>query len=266
MEPAERKGAARIADIPPDVLAALNRGELETVTLVEWLAIDMRTLLEHALTDVGVAAPAALARADEVRGEGVTRRLRAIGEALQREAPHAFGDLATHRSDMVRAFASFMLAADTTVDLADRLGRSRRFAADRSMAVRECAWDSFRPYVAAALASGLELLRTWVEDPDECIRRCAVEATRPRGVWTAHIDELKREPERALPLLEPVRSDPSRYVQNAVANWLNDASKSRPEWVRALTARWIRESPTTETKYIIRRGLRTLAKAEVGVG
>ena len=62
-------------------------------------------------------------------------------------------------------------------------------------------------------------------------------------------------------LLEPVRSDPERYVQNAVANWLNDASKSRPDWVRGVCERWERESPTRETAWIVRRGLRTLRKA-----
>ena len=259
-----RKGAARIADIPPDVLAALNRGELETVTLVEWLAIDMPTLLRHALTDARMSAPAALERAEQLRQEGVTRRLKGIGEALHEEVPEAFEAFAAHRSDMVRAWAAFMLTADGSLDLAERLERTRPFAADRSIAVRECAWDSFRPYVAAELERALELLVPWVHDSDANIRRCAVEGTRPRGVWTSHIDRLKREPEIGLPLLEPVRSDPSRYVQRAVANWLNDASKSRPDWVEAVSARWLAESPTPETAWIVNHAGRTLRKRAAG--
>jgi 3-methyladenine DNA glycosylase AlkC len=126
------------------------------------------------------------------------------------------------------------------------------------MAVRECAWDSFRPHLAKDLARGLRLLRRWVKDADAGIRRCAVEATRPRGVWTEHIEALKQDPAPGLPLLEPLRSDPSGYVRNAVANWLNDASKSRPDWVRAVCRRWARESRTPETRAIVRRALRTL--------
>ena len=147
-----------------------------------------------------------------------------------------------------------MRTADKELSLVDRLEAARPFAADRSVAVRECAWDSFRPYIAADLIKGIGLLKSWVRDPDPNIRRCAVEATRPRGVWTAHIEELKQEPEPGLPLLEPLRSDPSDYVRRSVANWLNDASKSRPDWVRAVCARWTRESETSQTAWIVNHG------------
>lgn len=121
-----------------------------------------------------------------------------------------------------------------------------------------------RPFVAAELEQGLALLQAWVADSDPNVRRFAVEGTRPRGVWCAHIAALKERPELGLPLLEPVRADPSRYVQLSVANWLNDAGKSRPDWVEALCARWERESPAKETKWIVNRALRTLMKAESG--
>ena len=130
------------------------------------------------------------------------------------------------------------------------------------MAVRECAWDSVRPYVAADLGRGIRLLEPWVRDPDPNIRRCAVEGTRPRGVWTPHIEALKEDPEPGLAILEPVRSDPSRYVQRSVGNWLNDASKSRPDWVRQVCSRWTEESRTRETAWTVNHALRTLHKRD----
>ena len=203
-----RKGAMRIADIPPDVLRALNEGREETITLVEWLAIDMPTPLRSILPSVGLPeAGNELGRvADGLAGEGVTVRLKSIAtalfEATQRHPGRAevFEAMASHASDMVRAWAAFMLTADKTLPLDQRLVATRRFAADRSVAVRECAWDSFRPYVAADLDQGFRLLEGWVRDPDPNIRRCAVEGTRPRGVWTSHIEALKEDPEPGLVL------------------------------------------------------------------
>jgi 3-methyladenine DNA glycosylase AlkC len=58
-----------------------------------------------------------------------------------------------------------------------------------------------------------------------------------------------------------LKADPSRYVQNSVANWLNDAAKTQPDWVRELSARWCAESPVEATRYIARRAMRSLEPA-----
>ena len=268
-----RRGASRRADVPADVQRALDRGEIESLTLSEWLAIDHGKLANAAIRDAGLQAVAApLRRAvRDLAGQGITARMRSTGAAFfealaalpgARARKQAYRRLATHPSDMVRAWAAYSHTADPALDLAARLEAARPFAADGGISVRECAWDSFRPHLAAELPRGLALLAAWVRDPDPNVRRCAVEGTRPRGVWTQHLDALKADPEPGLVLLEPLHADPSRYVQNAVANWLNDASKTQPAWTRRVCSRWMKNSQSPATAYIVRRALRTLRKQE----
>lgn len=264
-----RKGAVRFSAIPPQVLQALNAGEVPTVNLVEYLAIDLRQLAPAVAAHIGLD-PAAervvdtLAMLDAIKP---LQRHNHIARALyDLAAEHPQPDtvstaLANHPSDVARCWAAFWLKC-APADLATQLQRVRRFAADPHFGVREMAWSAVRDDVIGELDQALVLLQIWARDSDENLRRFATEVTRPRGVWCAQIETLKSEPWRALPLLEPLRADCSRYVQNSVANWLNDASKSQPQWVQELCVRWEQESPCKETTYITRRALRTRRKAE----
>jgi len=257
-----RKGARRMRDIPAEVLEALNRGEVETRSLVEGLAIDTSTLFAAVLRDLDRSAEAESwsERVSRIAAHGVVRRTREMG-ALLREIP-AHEKLAAHPSDTARCWAAYAIAGNPDLGLSQRVALARPFAQDPHSGVREIAWLSVRDAVGADPIQALELLTVWAHEPDPNLRRFASEATRPRGVWCNHIPELKARPEPAAALLDPIRSDPSRYVRDSVGNWLNDASKTRVDWVRAICERWRSLSPTRETDYTIRRGLRTLRKSE----
>ncbi|MCE9589846.1 MAG: DNA alkylation repair protein [Planctomycetes bacterium] len=268
--PARRKGARSRADIPPEVLAALNAGAEEALTLAESLAIDMGVLLANVLRDLGMedALDSLRPMIAGLAGVGVMQRMAVIGQSLwealdklpARRRGVLFESLASHRSDTVRQWASVAAMANPSIDLARRLVIARRFAADPHMGVREIAWWSVRPAVAQHIEEAIALLQDFVVSDDPNVRRYASELTRPRGVWCKSIPELRSNPELGLPILEPLRDDPSRYVQNSVANWLNDASKDRPEWVEAVCRRWLKESDTPRTAWIVARARRTLRK------
>ena len=75
-----------------------------------------------------------------------------------------------------------------------------------------------------------------------------------------HLNELKKDPSLAFGIFEDLYNDPSRYVQNSVANWLNDASKSKPDWVIGVCEDFLEKSTSSETKYICKRAQRSINK------
>lgn len=116
-----------------------------------------------------------------------------------------------------------------------------------------------RPHLAPGLPTATAHLMPGTQAPSERIRRVACEVLRPRGVWCTHIAALKKSPEQALPLLSAPHADPTAYVQDSVANWLNDAAKDQPDWVRATCAQWLKHAPTGATRGICQRALRNLS-------
>lgn len=262
-----RKGSARIALIPPEILDALTAGRIATANLNEFLALDLRLLACNVARHVGLDpqserlqdALAILAAFPPVkRHVHVARALYDLTEPrADRDAiAHA---LATHPSDVARSWAAQWIAF-AAMPLEAKLHAVVRFAADAHFNVRETAWMAVRDEIAGDVDHAVRLLQPWAMHPDANLRRFASEATRPRGVWCAQIDALKAQPWRGLPLLLPLKADPSRYVQNSVANWLNDAAKSQPDWVREVCATWSRGRVAPATAYIVRRAQRSLRR------
>lgn len=262
-DPDQRKGARRIADIPPETLLALSQGQMATVNLVEFLAVDLTLLLPAVAAGIGLdpAHPALIKTIATLPEIKPMKRHWAIAQALLEvigprvEIEHK---LASHVSDLARQWAAMMVGLRVGETLTERLEEIRPFAADIHFGVREIAWMAVRDAVAGDVTLSLALLTPWACDADPNLRRFASEVTRPRGVWCAHLEPLKTHPELAANLLEMLRADPSRYVQNSVGNWLNDAAKSNPAWVRETCLHWMTGSPEKATQYICKRGMRSL--------
>lgn len=255
-------------DIPDDILRQLNNGELETANAVEWFAIDRRKLLETVLSvnnRIEYFKPI-LKCVNSLEKQTANTLNETIGEGLLYQSKiHEDNDLifviANHDSDVVRSWGAFMIGKDDALSLNEKFQMIQLFASDKHFNVREEAWVALRMSVIESLEESLKILSTWVNNEDENIRRFASEITRPRGVWCKHIETLKEKPELALCILEPLKTDESTYVRNSVGNWLNDASKTCPEFVIDLCKRWKKENiQQVETEYIIKKAMRTINK------
>jgi len=260
-----RKGYVRFRDIPPELVALLNRGKIETATLTEQAAMDFSVVLPETLRDWSgdVAGLAREAACRDFSGHGLVKRMELAGRVLGENgafgSTQALRQLTAHPADTVRGFACFAIALHPELGFSEKFMAMRPLAADRHFGVREWAWLALRPVVAAAPLDAIALLNGWASEPDANLRRFAVEITRPRGVWAKHIPLLQAEPWHGLPLLEPCRRDEARYVQDSVANWLNDAARSHPEWVGALCRGWFLDHPDDQAcRYISRRAQRNL--------
>jgi 3-methyladenine DNA glycosylase AlkC len=260
----KRKGARSIKEIPHEILIQLNEGSLETANLVEWLAIDQKGLLQFVLQQSGRGDyySAINNQIDALKKQTINTRNEAIGKGLLAETkrnndPDFLAELANHTSDSVRCWAGYAIGFNIDLDFEQKAKAIKKFASDHHFGVREISWMALRPDLVENLETGLKILTPWALDKDESIRRFASEVTRPRGVWCAHIETLKKQPELGLSILEPLKSDGSRYVQNSVANWLNDAGKTQPDFVKTLCQRWNLESDTKETSYIVKRAMRS---------
>ena len=264
----KRKGSTTTSGVPKEVRTLLDLGLIETVNLAEWLVVDQESLARNIFQkenwnfllkpleeSFGLLKTKTAPKKMEVLG-----MVLAQGFLTKAQFENGLQRLKEHRSDIVRSWACFMIGKRSELSLQESLKRIQPLAADKNMSVREAAWLAIRPRIITQLGESLRLLMGFSLHRDANIRRFASEITRPRGVWCNHIPALKDNPELGLPLLEPLRCDDSIYVRNSVGNWLNDASKTKPGWVQDVCKRWEKESPTKETAYIIRRGLRTLRK------
>ncbi len=264
-----RKGVRKAQDIPAEVMELLSMGQIETVNLTEWLAVDHVQLIKATFPAFGIDQSHIGLIVKEIAAQkkpSAMNTTKLVGSALYQlyggtdTLEEIFKKTSTHLSDSIRCYAPYLIGLNEQLTIKEKLTTSQKLVADKHFGVREVVWMALRPEIDTHLEESIKILTDWTDNEDENIRRFTTEATRPRGVWCKHIERLKEHPEIALPILENLISDPSKYVQDSVGNWLNDASKSQPKFVSEFCNTWQKKSPTKETGKIIKRALRTIAK------
>lgn len=241
-------------------LKSLNEGKRASKTLAEILKIDFRILAKATFPKITAQQ---LSEIDSFNELGILKRMATMAKLLKRDfGKTTLRTLKSSPSDTVRGWAAFIIGQDENLSLREKLKFIRPFADDLHFGVREWAWMAVRSDIAADVKGTIQILKAWTKDDSLRVRRFASEAIRPRGVWAAHIQVLKADPKLALPVLEPLRADPDKYVRDSVGNWLNDASKDNPQWVKDLCCKWERESPVQETAYITKKARRTIKKSK----
>ncbi|GAA2913065.1 hypothetical protein GCM10010517_79620 [Streptosporangium fragile] len=129
----------------------------------------------------------------------------------------------------------------------------------KQITTRFSAEDAIRTFINAYPDHTMNTLIEWTRDKHYHVRRLCSEGTRPRLPWSRR---LSVPASAAIPILDNLFDDRTRFVTRSVANHLNDIAKSDPDLVVETLHRWRttgRQEPR-EMNYIIRHATRTLVK------
>ena len=189
---------------------------------------------------------------------GITKKMRVAAQNVMQH--YALDEILVHKqhiSDSVRSIVCYAIGlSDKTFEEKCELMKS--LADDQHFGVREWAWMALRHEVLAQPEKAILFFMKWAVSDRPNIRRFASEITRPSGVWCVHSEFIKQNPQVVLPLLELLKNDSDKYVQNSVANWLNDIAKINPQWVLDICQNWQAESSKKGIVYICNRACRNI--------
>lgn len=221
---------------------------METVNLMEQISIDIDSLISNRLPELGRTTLGLLPMKQ--------RFFEAAAMLAGAVPPSEIRRRVSVEGDTVRAIGAVAIGAFAPVPATERLAMLRPFANDAHFGVREWSWIALREREGDRIVDLIDELGLWAGSDSQNIRRFASEVTRPRGVWCRHVRSLQANPEEARLLLDLLMGDEARYVQLSVGNWLNDARRTRPDWVESYCSEWIDRTGSEATSAICRRALR----------
>ncbi|MGW4720516.1 hypothetical protein [Nocardia sp. NPDC004260] len=149
-------------------------------------------------------------------------------------------------------------------DFIARYGCTRRNLESSLNALKELtkhftAEDALRYFINAFPDETMNTVRIWSHDPDYHVRRLASEGTRPVLPWSPRIN---LPIDTAIPVLDNLYSDTSRFVTQSVANHVNDITRTDPDLALSILNQWrtSNNQRLAEMTFIINQSLRTLVK------
>jgi hypothetical protein len=172
-----RIGAKNLKSVDKEILRQLNLGTIESANLVEALAIDFDILLGSIQI-----------KAKPFEQNGIVKKMAYYGSKIPN-----WSHFRDHKSDTVRGLAAYSMAQSRDLQFERKMREILKFADDSHFGVREWAWLAMREQISENLMVSISLLKKASDSSSENVRRFASEALRPRGVWCAHITELKGE-------------------------------------------------------------------------
>lgn len=117
---------------------------------------------------------------------------------------------------------------------------------------------AIRPYIVAHPEKTISVMHEWSKNENFHIRRLSCEGLRPRLPWAKKLDMFIESPNRIIPILENLKNDKVKYVQNSVANCINDILKDNLEIGLELIESWSKGQIGKERQWIIKHATRKL--------
>ena len=133
------------------------------------------------------------------------------------------------------------------------------FLAMEEITKRNTAEYTIRPYIHQHYERTLEQMYSWSKHENFHLRRLACEGLRPRLPWAKKLDRFIEDPSPVIPVLQSLKDDSSKYVQNSVANHINDLLKDNEAMAIELLQSWTHDASPSR-KWIIKHATRKYRK------
>ena len=222
--------------------AALDGAEFEAAVMARLPELELKQRIDWIATCLAERLPAALP-------EAAPHLLAALPPPLDPDLrDDDFGDFIIAPLGEVVVALGLEAHPELSLDLIEAL--TQRFSMEYAI----------RPFLNRWPDLVLARMEGWARHPHYHVRRLVSEGTRPRLPWGMGIG---LDLEAALPLLDALHGDASRFVTRSVANHLNDIAKKSPDLVVERLEGWRAEGRQSakELDWMTAHALRGLVKA-----